>query len=379
MNHARQIVLCHSAILRLSVVAILLIPLSGCFVVEFMLTKQIANVSLSPSGNEVAFLQFPNQVSVKSLDIEGEFLCQLRVPLMSERVHFTFHGMMFAVDQPDMADHLFALGDVTRSIAFYDVNSCELTREMPLPGLQTTTALAFSNDGSFLLRSSEQSGSSDVRLDLIDVESGESIKQWTYLSTHPISFALSGDDSLVFLGMAQHKAPNVEGEVPRDHIGKVALMRMPTGELVREWVESDTLGIRAVAISADGTTIALKFYDGTIKVTHLPTGESNTLETPTKEVEESLATVDALTVFEKLLLTPDGSVVFVQSALHAESLYAFRVDSGEQVKEYEYEDDIGDFAITSDGKRLVVGTEAGEIKIEELGLQMERSAEPIPN
>lgn len=371
MNHTRQIGLSRRAILRLSIAAILLIPVSGCFVVEFMLSKQIANISISPSGDEVAFLQFPNQVKVKSLDIEGEVLCQLRVPLMSERAHFTFHGLILAVDQPDIADNPFALGDVDRTIAFYDVSACELTREIPLPGLQTTTALAFSSDGSFLLRSSEQSGSSDVQLDLIDGDSGESIKQWTYPNTHPISFALSGDDSLVFLGMAQHKAPSDEGEEPPDHIGKVALMRMPSGELVREWVESDTLGIRAVAISADGTTIALKFYDGTIKVTHLPTGESNTLETPTKEVEEILATVDALTVFEKLLLTPNGSVVFVQSALHAESLYAFRVDSGEHVKEYVYEDDIGDFAVTSDGKRLVVGTDAGEIKIEDLGFQIE--------
>ena len=371
MNHTRETGLCRCAILRLSVVAILLIPVSGCFVVEFMLTKQIANVSLSPSGNEVAFLQFPNSVKVKSLDIEDEVLCQLRVPLMSERVHFTFHGLMFAVDQPDISDNIFSLGDVTRSIGFYDVATCELTREISLPGLLVTTALAFSSDGSFLLRSSEQSGSSDAQLDLIDVDTGESIEQWTYPNTHPISFALSGDDSLVLVGMAQHRAPNDEGQAPLDHIGKVALIRMPTGELVREWVESETLGIRAVAISADGTTIALKFYDGTIRVTHLPTGEFNTLETPMKEVEEHLANVDALSIFEKLLLTPNGSVVFVQSALHAKSLYAFHVESGEQLRGFFYEADIGDFEITSDGTRLVVGTDAGEIKIEDLGLLTE--------
>lgn len=371
MSHPRQIGLCRSTILRLSVVAILLIPVSGCFVVEFMLTKQIANVSLSPSGNEVAYLQFPNSVKVKSLVTEGEVLCQCFVPLMSERVHFTFHGSMFAVDQPDIADDLLAMGDVTRSIGFYEVSTCELTREIPLPGLLSTTALAFSSDGSFLLRSSEQSGSSDVQLDLIDVDTGESIEQWTYPNTHPISFALSGDDSLVLVGMAQHKAPNDEGQVPRDHIGKLALIQMPKGEVVREWVESETLGIRSVAISTDGTTIALKFYDGTIKVTHLPTSESNTLETPTKEVEEHLATVDALTMFEKLLLTPNGSVVFVQSALHAESLYAFRVDSGELLREFFYEADIGDFEITPDGTRLIVGTDAGEIKVENLHQLME--------
>ena len=368
MSHSRQLGLCRSTILRLSVVAILLIPVSGCFVVEFMLSKQIANVSLSPSGNEAVFLQFPNSVKVKSLDIKGEVLCQLRVPLMSERVHFTFHGLMFAVDQPDIADDLSSLGDVTRSIGFYDVNTCKLTREIPLPGLLITTALAFASDGSFLLRSSEQSGSNDAKLDLIDIDTGESIKQWTYSNTHPISFALSGDDSLVLVGMAQHKAPNDEGQMPPDHIGKVALIRMPTGEVVREWVESETLGIRTVAISADATTIALKFYDGTIRVTHLPTGESKTLETPTKEVEEHLATVDDLSVFEKLLLAPNGSVVFVQSALHADTLYAFHVESGEQLREFFYEADIGDFEITSDGTRLVVGTDAGEIKIEHLGL-----------
>ena len=371
MNDSQQVGLCRSAILRLAVAAILLIPLSGCFVIEFMLTKQIANVSLSPSGDEVAFLQFPNSVKVKSLDIDGDVLCQLRVPLMSERVHFTFHGLMFAVDQPDISDNIFSLGDVTRSIGFYDASSCELAREFPLPGLLTTTALAFSSDGSLLLRSSEQSDSSDVQLDLIDVDTGESIEQWTYPNTHPISFALSGDDSLVLVGMAQHKAPNDEGQVPRDHIGKLALIQMPTGEVVREWVESETLGIRSVAISADGTTVAFKFYDGTLKVTHLPTGESQTLDTPTKEVEKHLATVDALTMFEKLLLTPDGSVVFVQSALHAESLYAFRVDAGEMLREFFYEADIGDFEITPDGTRLVVGTDAGNIKIEDLGLLTE--------
>lgn len=370
MNHARQIGLSHSAILRLSVVAILLIPVSGCFVVEFMLSEQIAYISVSPSGNEVAYLQFPNLVRVKSLDNESEDLCQLRVPLASEAVHFTSHGAMLAVDQPDIAGP-FAVGDVNRTIAVYDVNSCELAREIPLPGLQTTTALAFSSDGSFLLRSSEQSGSSDVQLDLIEAESGESIKQWTYPDTHPISFALSGDNSLVLLGMAQHKAPNDEGEVPFDHIGKVVLMRMPTGEVVREWVESETLGIRAVAISADGTRIALKFYDGTIKATHLPTGESKTLQLPIQEVEASLATADSLSGLNKILLSPSGSVVFVPSLLRAWKLYAFHVESGERVKEFVYEAVIGDIAVTSDGKRLVVGTDAGEIKIEDLGFQIE--------
>lgn len=367
MNHDRQIGLNRSTILRLSVVAILLIPVSGCFVVDFILSKQIAYVSVSPSDNEVVFLQFPNQVKVKSLDIEGEVLCQLRVPLMSERVHFTFHGLMFAVDQPDLSDSPFALDDANRTIAFYDSSECELVREIPLPGLQTTTALAFSSDGSFFLRSSEQSGSANMQLDLIDGPSGESIERWTYPDTHPISFALSGDDSLVLVGMAQHKAPNDEGQVPLDHIGRAALMRMPSGEVVREWVESETVGIRAVAISADGTTIALKFYDGSLKVTHLPTGESHTLLAPSQDVEERLSA----SLYEKLLFSPSGSILFEQSVLHAGRLYAFHVDSGEPLKEFVYEAVIGNFAITSDGKRLVVGTDAGEIKIEDLGLQME--------
>lgn len=367
MNYARETGLCRNAILRLSVVAILLIPVSGCFIVEFILSEQIANVSVSPSGNEVAFLQFPNQVKVKSLDTKGEVLCQLRVPLASEEVHFTFRGLMLAVDQPDIADDPFALGDVNRTIAFYDVSACELAREFSLPGLQSTTALAFSSDGNFLLRSSEQSGSSDVQLDLIDVDSGESIERWTYHNTHPISFALAGDDSLVLVGMAQHKAQNDEGEVPLDHIGKVVLMRIPTGEVVREWIESETLGIRTVAISADGTRIALKFYDGSLKVTHLPTGESQTLLKPEQDVENRLSA----SPYEKLLFSANGSVLFEQSVLHAGRLYAFLADSGEPLKEFVYEAVISDFEISPDGKRLVVGTDAGEIKIEDLGLLIE--------
>ena len=171
--------------------------------------------------------------------------------------------------------------------------------------------------------------------------------------------------------MAQHKAPEDDGVVPPDHIGKAVLMRIPTGEVVREWVESETLGIRAVAISSDGTTIAFKLYDGTIKTTHLPTGAMQTLLTPMQGVEAHLKTFDGLSTWEKLVLSPSGSLLFTYSVIHADTVYAFDVDSGEQLKEFVYEEDIGDFAITSDGKRLVVGTEAGEIEIEDLAPLME--------
>lgn len=366
MNHVRQTSFQGGAILHLSIVAMLLIPISGCSVVEFLLSERIHHISISPSGNEVAFLQFPNHVKVRSLDDEGEDLCQLRVPLTSGEVHFAFHGMLLAVDQPETVD-LFAVDDVNRTVAIYDVSVCELVRESPLPGLQTTTSLAFSSDGNFILRSSQQSSASEVQLHLIDAESGESIEQWSYPNSHPISFALSGDDSLVLIGLAQHKNPNDEGEVPLDHIGKAVLMRMPTGEVVREWVESETVGIRAVAISPDGTRIALKLYDGSLKVTHLPTGESQILLTPAQDVEDRLSA----SPYEKLLFSPNGSVLFEQSVLHAGRLYAFLVDSGEPLKEFVYEAVIGDFEISSDGKRLVVGTEAGEIKTEDLGLLIE--------
>jgi WD40 repeat protein len=141
---------------------------------------------------------------------------------------------------------------------------------------------------------------------------------------------------------------------------------MPTGEVVREWVESETLGILAVAISADGTTIALKLYDGTIKVSHLPTGESHTLQTSLQESEAILKTVDSARRFEKLVFSSSGSVLFVSSVLHARKLHAFLVDSGEKVKEFVYETGIGDYEITRDGKLLVVGTKAGEIEVESL-------------
>lgn len=370
MNNAKHVRSHYSAIVRLAVVVILLIPLTGCFVVELMMSKQIDHISISPSSNEIAFLQFPNQVRVKSLDNDGEDKCKLRVPLNTEEVHYTSHGAMLAVDQPVNGD-AFGVGNVNRMIAIYDVSTCERARHFQLVGLDTTTALAFSRDGSFLLRSSQESGNSDPQLDLIDGNTGDSIEQWTYPDTHPISFALSGDDSLVLVGMAQHKAPEDDGVVPPDHIGKAVLMRIPTGEVVREWVESETLGIRAVAISSDGTTIAFKLYDGTIKTTHLPTGAMQTLLTPMQGVEAHLKTFDGLSTWEKLVLSPSGSLLFTYSVIHADTVYGFDVDSGELVKEYVYEEDIGDFAITSDGKRLVVGTEAGEIEIENLAPLME--------
>lgn len=365
MNNAKHVRSHYSAIVRLAVVVIVLIPLAGCFVVELMMSKQIDHISISPSSNEIAFLQFPNQVRVKSLDNDGEDKCKLRVPLNTEEVHYTSHGAMLAVDQPVLGE-AFAVGEVNRSIAVYDVSTCRLTRQFALAGLEKTNALAFSRDGSFLLRSSQESGNLDMQLDLIDVDTGESIERWTYPNTHPISFALSGDDSLVLVGMAQHKAPDDEGEVPPDHIGRAVLIRAPTGEVIREWVESETLGIRAVAISSDGTTIAFKLYDGTIKTTRLASGEVQTLQTPMQIVEAHLTTVDGISSWEKLILSPSGSLLFTYSVIHADTVYAFDVDSGEQVKEFVYEEDIGDFAITSDGKRLVVGTEAGEIEIEDL-------------
>ena len=363
---ARHAFLSRTSIVRLTIVCVLVMSISGCFVVEFLLTKQIAHVSVSPTGNEVAFVQFPNRVRVKSLVNGDEDICTIRVPLMTEEVHFTSDGTMVAVDQPEFSVTP-SEGSVKRTLALYKVNTCELARKIPLQGLEDTTALAFARDGSFFLRSSEQSGTSNVQLDLMDSETGDSIASWSYPDTHPISFALSGDNTLVLVGMAQHRPPTEERQIQEEHIGKAVLIQVPTGEIVNEWVEHEDLGIRAVAISADASTIAFKYYDGTLKTTHLPTGNSQTISSPMQEVEALLTTIDSISESDKLLVTPDGNFLFSYSFLDFETMYAYRMSSGEQVHEFVYEDDIGDFDIDPFGQMLVVGTDGGEINVTDLG------------
>ena len=372
VNHAGSSFLGRIAVVRLAIVGVLLMPISGCFVVELLLGKQIVHISVSPSGGEIAYVQFPNLVIVKSLDNGDEDICKIRVPLMTEEVHFTSDGAMVAVDQPEFSV-TSSEASVGRVVALYEVNTCELAREIPLQGLEDTTALAFSSDGSFLLRSSEQSDASHVQLDLMDGDMGDSIASWTYPNTHPISFALSGDNTLALVGMAQHLSPTEEGEVSDEHIGKAVLIQVPTGEIVREWVENENLGIRAVAISADGSTIAFKYYDGTLKTTHLPTGDTQTLQSTAQEFEAMLSTFDAFSRFEKLLLSPTGAYVYSHSLFDSERVLMHEVSSREKVHEFVYEEDLGDFEISPNGQTLVVGTEGGEIKVTDLIPILERN------
>lgn len=331
--------------------------LSGCGIRLEWPDKEKAPVyfvNISPNTEQIAARHYPNFVTTSTVD-SREDKCKWFVNYSWREPIFTPNGEQLLIDR--FHDVLMDLIGYSSEFVFYDIKTCKRVRSYAVAGKGGTYSLEFSNAGRYLVRGSSDSHKHKAHVQQIESDTGQIVREWNYESSHGPSVALSSDGSLLAIGLAQHKnMEDAEGDLDH-HIGRVILVDFTSGEVIRDWIESETNGIAAVDTSSDGELLALGFRDGTVKVLHWRS------ETPT--------TITQLEgVVDKLMISPDDRVVFFRSLEDGKSLFAYRLDSGEQMHEIEFDGPIHDFDISADSETLVVGSTRNTIKIVDLSKEI---------
>ncbi len=307
-------------------------------------------VNFSPNTEQIAARHYPNFVTISTVDSREE-KCEWFTNYSSREPIFTPSGELLLIDR--FHDVLMNLIGYHSEFVFFDVETCKKVRSYAVAGKGATYSLEFSSGGEYLVRGAADTDRGKAHVQQVDSYTGKVIGEWNYENSHGPSVALSNDGSLLVIGLAQHKnMEDAEGDMDH-HIGRVILVDFTSGEVIRDWIESETNGIASVDASSDGETLALGFRDGTVKVLHWRS------ETPTTIAHHAGAV-------DKLMISPDDNLVFFRSRGDAKRLVAHRLDSGEQVHEIEFEGPIGDFDISADSETLVVGSTRNTIKIVDL-------------
>lgn len=309
---------------------------------------QIYWVDIAPNGEEVAARHSFDFVTTRSVSTNEE-LCSWNTNWRTQEPLYTPSGELLLMDRLN-SNPLTSLFGYSREFVFFDTKTCERVREFAVKGLNLTHSIEFSRNGEHILRSSVDCDKEVVQIQKIDSETGNIVHQWAYSQSYmcsaPLSsrsVALSGDGTTLVIGLSQRRSE--EGaEVDRvDHHGRVILIDFESGEVVRDWIESDTVGISTLDISFDGKILVLGSRDGTVQTLHIPSDTS-------KSIARHSSSVD------KLVISPSDELVFSWSTEEAERLVAHRLDTGEQVHEFQFAATIHDFGISPDGETLVVGT-----------------------
>ncbi|MCY3884191.1 MAG: hypothetical protein OXG24_04665 [Gammaproteobacteria bacterium] len=312
-------------------------------------------VNFSPNTEHIAARHYPNFVTTSTVDSREE-KCEWFTNYSSREPIFTPSGELLLIDR--FHDVLMELIGYHSEFVFYDVETCKKVRSYAVAGKGGTYSLEFSNGGEYLVRGAADTDRNIAHIQQIESDTGQIIREWNYENSHGPSVALSSDESLLAIGLAQHKnKEDAERDLDR-HIGRVILVDFTSGEVIGDWIESETNGIAAVDTSSDGELLALGFRDGTVKVLHWRS------ETPTT-ITQLVGVVD------KLMISPDDSVVFFRSREDGKRLFAYRLDSGEQVHEFEFDGPIHDFDISADSETLVVGSTRNTIKIVDLAKEIQ--------
>ena len=332
-------------------------------------------VDIASNTDQIAARHYPHFVTISAVDSREE-KCEWFSNYSTREPIFTPSGELLLVDR--YHDVLMDLIGYHSEFVFYDTKTCKKVRSYSVAGEGNTYSLEFSNNGEYLVRGSADMHKYKAHVQKIESSTGKIIGEWNYEHSHSPSVALSGDGSILAIGLAQHKnKEDTEGGledhigtgnwerhshrighatkgVLDEHVGRVILVDFTSGEVVRDWVESEATGIASVDASSDGEILAVGFRDGMAKILRWRT------ETPATIVQHT-ETVD------KIMISPDDNLVFLMSSRDASRLVAHRLDSGEQVHEFEIEGSIGDFDISKDSKTLVIGSTRNNIEIVDLG------------
>lgn len=313
-------------------------------------------VNIAPNTEEIAARHYPYSITTSSVDTREE-KCRWNTSWETIEPLFTPDGENLLIDRYNNV--FMDLVGFHSEFVFYDATTCRKVRSFAVSGLDVTHSLEFSNDGRYLVRASSEMYKFKAQVQQIESDTGKIFREWNYTESHSPNVGLSSDGSLLVIGLSQHKneedteshlgdhlaehknREDAEGDVD-EHIGRVILVDFTSGDVIRDWIESETNGIASVDVSSNGDVIALGFRDGVAKVLQWR------LEAPATIVQHT-------GVVDKLMISPDDSLVFLRSSKDAKRLVAHQLDSGEQMHEFEFEGPIHDFDISSDSKTLVVG------------------------
>ena len=307
---------------------------------------QVYFVDIAPNREEVAAKHSWDFVTTRNISTNEE-LCSWNTNWRTHIPLYTPDGEFLLMDRLN-SDILTSLFGYSHEFVFFDTKTCKRIREFVIKGIKWTHSIEFSRNGKHILRSSLDTDKGVVQIQQLESETGKSVRQWPYSTSHagsdPLfeSVALSGDGTTLVIGLSQHRSEeDAEGDGD-NHLGRVILIDFVSGEVVKDWIESDIVGIASADISFDGKTVVLGFRDGTVKTLHIPSDTS-------KSIVKYSASV------ERLMISPDEKLVFFWSSEEANRLVAHRLDTGEQVHEFRFPTTIHDFDVSRDGKTLVMG------------------------
>lgn len=308
---------------------------------------QVYYVDIAPNGDEVAAKHSWDYVTTRNISTNEE-LCSWNTDSNTQLpINYSPNGASLLVNRWN--DNLTILFGYSQEFVFFDTKTCERIRKYEVKGLKVTDSIEFSSDGKHIIRTSSDFNKGVVQIQKLESETGKQVRKWTFSTSHlgndPLfeGVALSGDGTTLLIGLSQHRSEEDLAGGRDNHLGRVLLIDFVSGEVVKDWVESDTVGIASTDISFDGKLVVLGFRDGTVKTLDVPSATS-------KPIVKYSASV------ERLMISPDEEFVLFWSSEEAKTLVAYQLDSGEQVHEFQFTTTIHDFDLSRDGTTLVVGT-----------------------
>lgn len=334
-----------------AVVCVMLLVLAGCYN-DSKFRRIVLSVDVSPIGDLAAVRYFRDGVETIELSSNKQ-MCHWSTGIGSWQYRgiatFSSSGELVAVGKEQMGPAL-AWGSMHR-ILLYDPVECDRVKAISLGDFSEGHVLRFSPDDKFIaVASKRRAFRTGVNLAIIEVESGRTTKTWTYLDAEDPSLSLSDDGTLLAFAFVSLNSETDDPDAKTDNdTGTVLLLEFPSGDEKSEWQEEEGNGVRAIDIAFDNETVALGLHDGTVKLVHYPTGESQVLHK-----------FDT-TAFD-LQFSPSDELIFSSDNKADGSLVSHRTHTGEPVHNFVVHSPIFSFDLTDDGKSAVIGTSSGEIK-----------------
>ncbi|MCY4144608.1 MAG: WD40 repeat domain-containing protein [Gammaproteobacteria bacterium] len=332
---------------------VLILMLVGC---EYnnRLRKIILSVDVSPRGDQVAIRYFGDGVETIDLS-DSSRKCHWSTGGSQIRgfASYSSSGELIAVGKEHLSIEM-AMGNMHK-IVFYDSNSCEQVNAVPLGDFSDGHVLEFSPDDKYLaVASRRQLLQRGVNLAIVEVETGKTIKKWTYGDADHPSLAFSDDGSMLVFGLTNLNSRSDDRQNKKDNdTGTVLLLDFPAGDTRKEWIEDTGKGVVSVDIASDSSIVALGLGDGTVKLVHYIEEESRVLHR-----------FDNMAI--GLRFSPNNKLVFSCESNVNGSLISHQTHSGNPVHDYTFTVPIFDFDVDDEGKTAVVGFSSGEIEVVDL-------------
>lgn len=331
----------------------MLAVLAGCLNDDSKFRRIVLSVDVSPSGDLAAVRYFRDGVETIDLSTNTR-KCHWSVGGIQYQGIATFSssGELVAVGKEQLGP---ALWGIIHEIFLYDPVNCDRVQSIPLGDFSEGHILRFSPDDKFMaVASKKQLFRTGVNLAIIEVDSGKTIRKWTYLDAEHPSLSLSDDGTLLAFGFKNLNSKTNDKHAKSDNdTGTVLLLEFPSGNERREWQEETGNGVVAIDIALDQEIVALGFQDGTVKLVHYPTGENRVLH----KFDDMAFDVQ---------FSPSNDLIFSCESKSDGSLVSHQTHTGEHVHNFSVQMPIFDFDLTDDGKSAVIGTSSGEIETVDL-------------